>query len=179
MEDTCCLPPFYFSMKKRRLCSVFLQQTYNSAWIEAKMGACSDYGKQTNTEPRKRSDERKKNKKNSQQKKIELDILKTYHHSIEIYHHCRSLSGFIRAFQNLMPFHLSQNCTTGFFVRGLFGDRVESNSVQDVLKNQSLYWPQSPGLLSLKSCVYQVKALHFLALNLKSAWPLFWLQVRR
>lgn len=54
-------------------------------------------------------------------------------------------------------------------MRGLFGDRGESNSVQDILKNQSLYWPQSPELLSIKSCVYQVKALHFLALNLKSA----------
>lgn len=72
----------------------------------------------------------------------------------------------------------SQKLQNWVFFRGLFWDRVESSRDQDILKNPSFYWPQSPGLLCLKLCVYQVKALHFLALNLESAWPSFSLQVR-
>lgn len=56
---------------------------------------------------------------------------------------------------------------------GLFGDSVESNSVQDVPKNQSLCWPGSPELLSLQRSVYQEKSFHF-----KPAWPSFSLQAR-
>lgn len=81
------------------------------------------------------------------------------------------LSGFVHSFLKSNAFLC--------FVLGLFGDRVESNSVQDVLKNQSLHWPQSPGLLSLKMvCLPSESFALFLALNWKSARPSFSLQVR-
>lgn len=56
--------------------------------------------------------------------------------------------------------------------RGLFGDRGESNSVQDILKNQSLYWPQSPPVAFFKTVCLSSESLALLWLwTGKSAGP--------
>lgn len=101
---------------------------------------------------------RKKNRRNIKGRK--RFPAKTEAGHSQVYHHCGSLPLFIRLFQNLMPSLLTwiPNMHNGVFSgERLFGDRLESSSAQDVLKNQSLYWPQSLELLSLKPSVYPVK----------------------